>query len=322
MNDINKVIEIIENSQNILLTSHISPDGDSITSMLALYYILTSLGKNCKMIIDDEVPYLYDFLENYKYIKRYSPSMPKKYKFDLAIVIDCGDYSRVEGVRNLIKNKTFVLNIDHHLANPRFGDYNYIDWRSSSTSEIIFYMAKKMNFNITPPLAEMIFVGMLTDTGSFRYSNTTANTFKVAAELMKLGANNAYLSTMIYERNRLEKFKLLEVIFRRMRFYFDNKLVVSYLSHKDMDNVAARKGDMEGLIDFLRSIDTVRVAAILLELDNGITKVSLRSKGEINVMLIAKQFGGGGHKNAAGCKINARYKTACKRLLTALEEVL
>lgn len=321
MNDLTHVVKIISSSQNVLLTSHINPDGDSIASMLALYYIMTGLGKKCEIILASEPPKIYDFLENFKHIKKLDLDDTRKYTFDLAIVVDCGDYGRVQNVKHLI-NDTFILNIDHHPANPRFGNYNYVDCERSSSAEIIFYLAKKMSFNISQSLAESIYVGIMTDTGSFRYSNTAMATFKTAAELLKYGANPAYLSAMIYERNSLRKIKLLETILRRMKFFYENQVVISYLYQADIDAAGAEKSDMEGLIDFLRSIDTVKIGVLLVRCDDLFTKLSFRSKGEINVMLLAKSFGGGGHRNAAGSKVFKSLKTTQKMVLDRIEEYL
>jgi len=320
MNDLNKVKQIIEENNTFLITSHINPDGDSIASMLALFEMITGLGKKAKMVIADKVPPVYNFLAYYDKIEVYSPAYTKK-SFDVAIVIDCGDYNRIEKVKDVIDGD-FVLNIDHHIGNPRFGTYNYVDYKSGATTEILYFLAAKLNYRINPALASMLYVGLMTDTGSFRYSNTTARNLKIASELVKKGANPEYLSSMVYERNRIQKFKLLELIFRRMRFFHNDEVIISYISKKDMLELNALGSDSEGLIDFLRSIGTVKAAALLYDRGDGYIKVSLRSKHDVNIMLVANSFGGGGHKNAAGGKIKDTLENAINRILAAILEVL
>jgi len=297
-----KIIKAINKYQKFLITSHVNLDGDAICSELALAEFLKSRGKEVHIVNDCEVPTAYKFLPKIKNLNIYR----KKdiYNFDVAILLDCFDINRTGKVARLISEDKFLIAIDHHISNAIFANINWIEPNASSTAEILYKMFEIANYKINKEIATFLYVGILTDTGSFRYNNTSSYTHKIAADLLrwKLPVNRIY--QRIYESNPVSDIRLFINLVRS--FKLDSTGRIAWLKMK-RNSFPKNKVSMdlsEHILGFLRSIKGVEVIALFRELENkNQVRVNLRSNSKIDVRKIATSFDGGGHKAASGCTI-------------------
>ncbi|MDO5708035.1 MAG: bifunctional oligoribonuclease/PAP phosphatase NrnA [Andreesenia angusta] len=311
---INNLEKKLSESKNILVISHISPDGDSIGSILGLGFGLRKKYGNKKIdiAIKDEVPKRFSFLktENIGEIKSSDD-------YDLVFVLDCGDLHRA----GISIEKSKIINIDHHITNPKYGTINIVKSEASSTSEIVFNILKAMDISIDEDIAESLYTGILTDTGSFRYSSTSSNSHRVVAELIDIGINRDKIVNAIYQNNSLAYIRLLKEAIDNMELFFDDR--IAYLL-VDKDIIEKSKSDMKYsdiLVEFLRDIEGVEISIVLKKLDNGL-KGSLRAKSIADVSGIASKFDGGGHIRASGFFSTMPIDELKKELISNAEEEL
>lgn len=293
-----KIITLIKESVNIIILSHIAPDGDSIGSALALLNALKKWDKNIKFILDDEVPEIYKFLAGADKVEKPCNNDI----FDLVIVLDSGDINRL-GKSSKYLNKKNVINIDHHVSNTSFGTYNIIDSNAAATAELVYGMIKALGIGMDKNIAECLYTGIVTDTGQFQYSNTTSATHSIAGDLIDYGVNPSMLYRKIYQNNTKEKMKLIGEAIDSLEFYLDDKISCITIKKEQFDEIGAKDEDADGIINFARDMNTVEVALFFKENSDGKVKVGFRSKDYIDVNIAAEQFGGGGHKRAAGATI-------------------
>ncbi len=308
-----KVIETIKNHKRFLLISHENPDGDAVGSVLGLYFGLKKLKKFVVPVLPDPVPKIYSFLKGSDQIKQ---------DFDLdeieaAIVLDCADIGRVENLKKKLTKIPKKINIDHHPSNFSFGEINYIDPKSSSTSELVLKILNKLNIKIDKDISYALYTGLMTDTGGFRFANTNLNTFKAATFLVKNGANPFYISEMVYSMKPLKALKLLGRALEKLKK--ENGIIFSILTLDDFKKFDAEEEDAEGVVEFLNKSNEANIAILFKQKNNGFYKVSLRSKGDIDVKDIAIKFGGGGHMNAAGFDIKENPKSVLEKILLELK---
>ncbi len=310
------VIERLKAEQGkILLTTHENPDGDGIGGMLALYRFLKKKGKNVTCAMKDEVPYVYNFLPDVDRIKK----LPVDEEFDLVVVVDAVGLHRVKAPVNAKE----VLRIDHHLG----GDFNrsdYIDPNAPSTTFLVGKILKTWDENaIDKEIATCIYTGLITDTGSFRYNNVDENAFDMAQFLVKKGADPAYISTMIFERNKPNVLQLLTKTLSTLELHY-NGLIASLVVRRDfIEQTNTLEEDTEGFVNYARSIEGVEVAFIMIQKpDRRTWRVSLRGKGKIPVRDIARKFGGGGHKDAAGCRIEGEENKVKMQLIETSIQII
>jgi len=296
--EIRKLKDIIDKYQDFILFTHINPDGDAVGSILGFYYFLSEIGKKPYIFLNSPIPSFYKFLVNEDLNIISNLDRP----YDVGIVFDCSDIYRIKEDVN-IKEKTKVLiNIDHHTSNSNFGDINIINEKASSVTEIIYDILTKLKFNISINVAKCLLTGLITDTGSFRFSNTTPKSLKVASNLVKIGVDISSISKEIYERRKLSALKLLGISLIRMNV--DKEIAWSFINMEDMQKYNATLEDTEGIIDTLRMLKDVRIVVFFYPINEKILKVSLRSKdNHIDVSKFAQYFGGGGHKEAAGFQV-------------------
>lgn len=290
----NKIME----SKNILLTSHVNPDGDAIGSGLALMRGMEKLNKDCKVrfVLQDKTPDRTKFLALEKRAEEYNPS--EKYEFDLAVCVDSATLERTGTVKELIKGSP-MINIDHHISNPKYADINYVE-DISSTSEIIYKFLKFLNVEIDIDMAEALYTGLVNDTGNFKHSNATKKTFEMAGDLVDIGVDNSKVVREFLNTKSLAAVKLLGQAMYEMKFYEKEKLAYFFLSYEDMQAVHGRKEDTEEIVENLVSYEKAEVSLFLREDNPGVIKGSMRSKYDVNVNEIAGIFGGGGHIKASG----------------------
>lgn len=312
-----QVIDAINKNSNIIVTSHVNPDGDNIGAALALCQALKKLGKEAIFVLDDKVPTLYKFLKCADEVQ--NPDTIRDDEFTMVISVDCGDLDRLGRVKDLIKDKQLV-NIDHHISNTKFGSINLVEENASATAEIIYRLIKSMGIFIDKETAECVYTGIVTDTGQFQYSNTTEETHVIAAELIIAGVKPADIFGKVYQNNPKEKVLLIKEALRSLEFYYDDTVSFISLSKAQMDDISKGELDTEGVVNLARDIASVEVAVFLKEKETNVIRASLRSKDKIDVCAIAKAFGGGGHIRASGCTIEGTMQQAKEKLLSVIEK--
>lgn len=311
-----QVIELIEKNHRFAITSHIRPDGDSLGSSLALCWILRSLKKDAEIIMCDNVPHAYSKLPGTEMVRVIS-DIDREY--DAVFVIECSDVSR-PGIPSL--NTQFVVNIDHHSTTMLFGDLNWIDSTAAAVGEMIYNLAKAIGARITPEVASCVYAALLTDTGSFHFSNTTERTFKIASELVRHGAQPAKLSQAIFYNYPYAKIRLVGDVLSTLQRDESGRIAWITMSKEAMDSLGATEDDSDGIITYPLTVGDVEAVAFFREMGNSTYRISLRSKNRVNVARIAELFGGGGHCNAAGFTINADFESLSKDVIQKLKEAV
>ncbi|QQS47011.1 MAG: bifunctional oligoribonuclease/PAP phosphatase NrnA [Acidobacteriota bacterium] len=311
-----QVIELIEKHERFAITSHIRPDGDSLGSSLALCWILRGLKKDAEVIMCDQVPMAYSKLPGSDEV-RVVPDIDREY--DAVFVIECSDVSR-PGLPSL--RDQFVVNIDHHSTTALFGDLNWIDSTAAAVGEMIYNLAKAIGSRITPEIASCVYAALLTDTGSFHFSNTTERTFKIASELVKHGAQPAKLSQAIFYNYPYAKILLVGSVLSTLQRDETGRIAWITMTKDAMAESGANEDDSDGIINYPLTVGDVEAVAFFREMPNSTFRISLRSKNRVNVARVAEQFGGGGHCNAAGFTVKADYEQLSKDVIRRLREAV
>ncbi|RPI18963.1 MAG: bifunctional oligoribonuclease/PAP phosphatase NrnA [Ignavibacteriae bacterium] len=315
------VQKLIETKDNFILTSHVNPDGDSIGSELALYTFLKNKGKNAKIINYSATPYNYLFLDKNNIIEKFDENIHQKAinEAGAVFILDTNEYSRLKTMAPYIKESPAIkVCIDHHLGMEKNGFDNVIsDIESPSTGEILYkFLLSYGNNSINKDIAEYLYTAIMTDTGSFRFPRTDAETHLITANLLDLGIDPVYIYNEVYSKSSIGRLKLLSIFLRKLTLEYDNRLIYAVMLQKEFDETGTTEYDTEGFSHHMMSIETVQIALIFTEGRNGI-KVSFRSKGDIYVNELAKEFGGGGHKNAAGTWLAEKdMDNVCKRVIS------
>ena len=304
--------DIIKSSKKILLLSHVNPDGDTLGSMCAMYsMILHRFKKKVDMSIVSNLPFNYKFLPNVDLAQRY---FDQSLVYDLVITLDVASIERVRDAKIFFDKAKCRVNIDHHKTNPAFGDYNLINSNSSSCGEVLFNYFKENDWEITHDAAICLYAAIMTDTGNFRFENTTSSAMKAAAELIELGANPNLIYKNCYESKTKNFVMFQNYCVNKAEFLNENKIAYTTVYKKDLEKFSAGDDYTDGIAETLRAIDTTEVAFVVKEVDSKTTKVSMRSK-KIDVAKICETFGGGGHTFAAGCTIKSGIEDSIKKLL-------
>lgn len=321
---VKRAAEFIKKYKSFLITTHTSPEGDALGSELSFYRLIKKLGKSAAIINDGSVPCCYWFLPGKENIKKLSRGI-RGVKFDCFVVLDCSDLSRpgqVSGINREAQKP--VLNIDHHISNKMFGDVNWVEPGSSCCSEMIFKLYKEMRCPIDREAALSLYVGIFTDTGSFRYSNTTSFTHKVVSELLKFDIDVRRVYGDIYENIPFQDIKLLTKVLPAVRRSAGGKIVWFRVERRMLRKQIISFDLSDSLLTFARSIKGVEVAVLFKENFRAADEVNinLRSQGKVDVNKIATFFGGGGHKTASGCTIKGRIERVSRMVLNKIEESL
>jgi phosphoesterase RecJ-like protein len=311
-----EILEVLKKYETFLILSHVNPDGDALGSQLALYSLLSDLGKKALVVNSDPVPLAYRFLPNAGF---FTQDIEHNTQFDVVLVLDCGNPDRTGAeLAAKIHPKHALINIDHHRGNKRFGTLNLVDTRACATAELIFNIIESGNMEIGMDRAVCLYTGILTDTGSFKFSNTTAEAHRITARLIDEGVRPEQISESVYEVIPYQRAKLLGVALERLQLSEDGKIAWTSVTNAIYEQTGALSEDTEGIIDYIRSLRGVEVAVFLRELENGDFKVSLRSKGDLAVNVIASAFGGGGHRAAAGCTLSGSLEEVADKVFEAL----
>ena len=311
---IKRIIDQLKNSRSILVVSHTNPDGDAIGALLATGLALKAIDKKVKMYNESAIPAVYRFLPS---IKSISHQIDASEAFDTTVVLDCGAFERVGGLAHLINQSPLIINIDHHMTNTRFGDQQLIDPNACATSELIYRIIKQLKVAFNCPMATAIYTGILTDTGSFRFSNTNQAAFAICAEMIASGANPYEVAQHVYGHYSLGRIKLLNLALDSLEISPNGKMSIMTLTQQMLKLTRTQAEDIDGIINYARRIEDVEVAVLIHEMESNTTAqnngrrnyhVSLRSDGSVNVAGIAAHFGGGGHANAAGFSLVASLR--------------
>lgn len=301
--------KLLKAAKKLVIVSHVSPDGDTLGSSLALMHALRMLGKEIIMNVDDDISTVYSFLPGINEYRRFAPG--ESVDADLLVIIDASSADRAGNAMEVVKSPA-VLNIDHHKTNTRFADYLYLDSDAAATAEIIYSLLAEMGIKLTRDIATCIYEGIYTDTGSFKYSNTTSNTLKTAADLLNYGVNPSQISDNMELKSR-SQVEMLRKVLETLTFLKDGKIAYIEIPPELYDHNV----ETDAFISYPRYVEGVEVALLFKQVEDNLTRVSFRSK-EIDVAKIALSFGGGGHKKAAGCSICAPLKEAEKVILGAV----
>jgi phosphoesterase RecJ-like protein len=310
---LSQVVELIDQKQRFMITSHVRPDGDGLGSGLALYWMLRDLGKEATVILRDPVPAGYKVLPGSELVL-VQPDVTERY--DAAFVMECSDVER-PGLPSL-KNQ-LVVNIDHHSTTQPFGHINWIDSTAAAVGEMIYNLCKALGVEVTKEIAECIYTALLTDTGSFHFSNTTERTLKIASELVRRGVEPARISQALYYSNSFSKVRLLGLVLSTIERDASGRIAWMIMTQDMLSRADAREEDADGIINHALSVGEVEAVAFFKELTPGAYRVSLRSKGRINVAKVAETFGGGGHRNAAGCLVEGEFEQVRRCVIEGLQ---
>jgi phosphoesterase RecJ-like protein len=310
-----KIAEIIKHAEKISVISHKDPDGDAVGSQLGLALALEKEGKEVYSYNVGEVPEYLFFLPGSGTVKIYNG---EDLSDSLVIFVDCADRNR-PGIQ---LPEGITINIDHHVSNDNFAMYNYIDTKSASTGEIIYKLIREMGIELDKNIATCLYTAVSTDTGSFMYSNTTADTHLIAAELINNGADTDGLRENFFEGVSLKRFKLTKYAYQEVNFACDNLLAWIKIPYSFIREIGAKEEETEGVVGHIRNIKDVEVALLLKEREDGKIKGSLRSKKMIDVSKIAEIFGGGGHKRAAGFELSGTLEEAEEIIISELKKEL
>lgn len=310
-----KAYDIINKHQNFLIVSHRNPDGDSIGSEIALAMALTKMKKKVYIYNSDPVP------KRYSKFQKASLVQTKKRKFseDVTIFVDCAELDRVGKIKKDIDFSKPSINIDHHVGNTKFGTVNIIKPDHSSTAEIIYQFIKN-EIQMDKEIATYLYIGILTDTGAFRYPNTTSHSLRVASELVGYGVIASQVSEFIWFTDPEARIKLLGDVLRTMSLH--DKTSIMCVTREMLEKHGAKEEDTEEFIDYGLSIKEIKTAAIIKERKGGILKVSLRSKNNVPVQELAAKYGGGGHRTASGFTVKRKIGDFKKELKRELEKLV
>ena len=314
-----KFLEAVEAAKKICISSHVSVDGDNLGSITALYNFLKDMGKDVTLLKSDIIPNQYNFLPGLSEIVS-----PEDFSgtCDLYFSMDCADLDRLGDNRDTFLNAKTRVVIDHHMTNEGYGNINFIEPEISSTCELLSEILFRTNKTISNDVATSLFTGLSTDTGRFLYTNVKAQTFNVAERLLSLGADMNMINLNIYQSKPIRKLRILEIWLEKMTEALDGALTYTVITREDMERAGAFIYDLDEIINFIRDTEGVLVSFIVKEVEDDVYKVSLRSKGNLDVSKVATGFGGGGHKNASGLTYNGKLEELIKSLTEAIKNEL
>lgn len=314
-----EILHRIRESHSVAIVPHVSADGDSIGSSTGLGLLIEKMGKKALIYLEEEVSYTLAFVPGKHLVRIYDGSFEEH---DLVIALDCGDLERLGKRVDIFKKGPVTVNIDHHPTNTMFADLNYVHTQSAAVSEIIYRMAEMLGMQLDEAISTCLYTALTTDTGGFRYSNTTCVTHQIAGDLIDHGADNAYVSQQVFENMTLEKVRLMGRAIDSLEILEDGRIALMVITDSMLKECGALEQDCEGMVNMGRNIRGVEVAVVLREKEQELVKVNLRSKEYVDVSGIAAKFNGGGHKRAAGCTVTGSVDRIREELLNEIREAL
>ena len=322
-----EIVRIIQGADSFVLMTHLHPDGDALGSLLGLAEILEAMGKKVFRYIEEPVSHLYDFLPGCTLADTDLVALQKFVAITsgnvVAISLDCGDCDRLGREKKDLLNLSPLLVIDHHRGHREFGDFRWLDSARSSTGEMIYELAMELGAELSYSAAFNIYVAISTDTGSFRYENTSPRTLRIAADLVACGVHPEEVAGHVYDNFTLQRLRLMEQVLATLELFESDQLAFITVTNTMFEECGADSADTEGFINYPRALRSVKVAVFLKESQDGGVSVSLRAKGGCDVAEVAATFGGGGHRNAAGFRMSGTGVKQVKSLvLDALSKAL
>ncbi len=313
------ILSVIRKNNVFLLTTHVNADFDALSSQLALAIFLKSRQKKVYLMNADKPLLMHRLLPCVRSVKEFKN---QKIDYDAAIVLDCGDLGRIGKVKKLIQKDKPLVNIDHHVTNDFFGSVNLVKKNASSTAEIIYDLLAQAKEKLTKDMAVLLYAGIMTDTGSFRFENTTSHTHEVVGQLMRFKFSVSKLYSQIYEVVPLKDLNLFASLMGNFKISHDGKVASIELPKRIVDQFSGTFDLREKIFSFLRTIKGVEVVAILTQHQKKSTRINFRSQGKVDVAKLASLYQGGGHKRASGCWINSPVKEAKKEIFSRLSKIL
>lgn len=316
MSTLDNILEEINKAESIVILTHENPDGDAMGTGLALYNALKQIGKKPDIIIPD-YPRNFAFLPGTDEIKKESDVA----KYDLAIAVDCATIKMLNGFVKYFEDAKVKVSIDHHSTNTMFGDINYVSSDAPACAQILLVVLEYFKVEITQDIGTCILTGIITDTGGFKYSGVTAETFEFVAWLLNKGINVSKIYRKVLQTRTRSNFELGRIAANRLEFFEDGKIAYTYITLEDIQKVNAESGDQEGIVETGRDIEGVEVSVFIRETEKG-CKISMRSNEYVNVSDVCLLLGGGGHAHAAGASMQCTVDQAKEKILMQLKAVL
>jgi phosphoesterase RecJ-like protein len=322
MNKFDQIIELVKNAKNILITSHIDPDGDSLGSQLALENWIAGSGGKVRVINQGRIPQRYLFLDIKRVIENLDDLSNPAGEADLVLVLECSNLERAGKVKELIAEDARIINIDHHSDNSTFGSLNYIDAKVGALGEIVYELITYAGYRMNREVATQLYAAILTDTGRFSFSSTTAKTLRICSELIELGADHKEINSQIYYNSSEPALRLLGFALQNLETFEQGKISFMVIGQDSLKNFGASTEELEGFVDYSLFLKGAKVGVLFKQKGKDLTKVSLRSQDSFDVSSLARFFGGGGHKNAAGCSIKKDLESTKELILKKIKEAL
>ncbi len=314
-----QIISTLRQAASVCVVGHVRPDGDCVGSQLGLGMALRNAGKKVTIWNEDGLPRKLSFLDPEELFAK--PVSGRT--LECVVATDAASFERLGATGRCIGDRKVLLNIDHHESNTRYADINWVVPDVPSTGELVLELLKRARWPVTAPIADCLFAAISTDTGSFRYPNTVPATFRAAAELVELGADLGRIGHHVYDSHPMSRFRLLRHVYRQCRLTYDNRIAYFWLRPGDYGRAGAEREESEGLIDHIRSIEPVIVACVFEQTGEDQIRISLRSKSDrVDVNSLAQQFGGGGHRAAAGARVAGTPLAVQRRVLRALRRAI
>lgn len=314
------IIKLIEGAASVAIFPHVSADGDALGSSFALALALDTMGKQVVVYLEESIPNMYKFLPGINFSRLMEQQEEETY--DLNIALDTGDINRIASRSSIFFKSPATINIDHHVTNTKFAHLNHVDVESASTGEIVFSLLQQLKAPLTKDIATCLYTAISTDTGGFKYGNTTEQTHLIAAKLLSTGIDIAELSQKIFDNTTFAKLQLTKKAIEVLELHENKTIAVIPISLDDFKKTGAIDEDCDGIVNIGRSIEGVEVSIMLKEKGNDEIKINFRSKTYVDVSEIAGEFGGGGHKRAAGCTVSGNLEDIKIRVLDAIKEKL
>lgn len=312
-----ELLDFLRKEDGFLIATHINPDGDCLGSAIALSMSLQKLGKKTVLLCKDPVPQQYRFLPGHEKFITFESLQPLAFSLQPLILVDCNDIDRI-GDKSQISNFKFQISavIDHHESESPFGDIRWVKPDSAATGLMIYHIIKELGIKITEDMAVNLYAAIAVDTGNFRYENTTPEVLRVASDLMEAGAKPHVIYRWLFEAWSEGRFDLFMRVINTLER--EDGIAIVKVTREMFEETSTSPDDTEHFVEFPRIMKDVKVSVLFREIDDTYYKISLRSKDDINVARVAETFGGGGHKNAAGCRIKADFETAKRELIKAI----
>jgi phosphoesterase RecJ-like protein len=310
------IVDAIHRRQRFVLSSHARPDGDSIGSQLAMVYALRALGKEAVAINADAAPAP---LMQFPGVPDIRIASQAEGEFDAAIIMECSDLART-GVSGL--DRYFLINIDHHPGNTGFGQLTWFDSTAAACGEMVFDLVQALGIPLTREIATHVYLAILTDTGSFHYSSISSRTFEICQRTLEAGVDPVLVARNVYDSNSMGRLKLFGAVLSAMQIDSTGRIAIVYLDHEMAREAGGTYEDTEGLINLPLTVKEIEAVVFFKQIEGEQYRVSMRSKGDIDVGGVAKSFGGGGHKNAAGCTVTGAIDALQKLFIGKIEEAI